>query len=120
MQSSYTVRTMNAHPVELVLPGEPAPVRLMNTTWVDQGGTIDALGGVSDLRVFLAAIASPVPSDLGIDDLVALHELRKALRTLVETSGTPGDECSAVETLNAAAALSPAADVLITSPKGWS
>lgn len=119
MQSSYTVRTMDPHPIELVLPGEPAPVRLMNTTWVDQDETIDTLGGLSDLRVFLAAIGSPVPTDLGIDDLVALHELRTALRTLAEASGTPGDECSAVETLNAASALAPAADVLITSSKGW-
>lgn len=110
---------MDAHPIELVLPEEPAPIRLMNTTWLDQYGTFDALGGVSDLRVFLATIGSTVPADLGVDDLAALHELRTALRTLAQASWTLGDECSAVETLNAASVLAPATDVLATSSEGW-
>jgi predicted RNA-binding Zn ribbon-like protein len=113
------MRIVEAHPIELVLPGEPTPIRLMNTTWVDEQETFDALGGLSDLRAFLVAIGSTVPTDLGVEDLISLHQLRTALRTLAQTSGTSGEECSAVETLNAALALAPAADVLATSSEGW-
>lgn len=118
------MRTVDAHPVELVLPGEPPPVRLMNTTWVDRDGVFEALGHVSDLRIFLAAIDRSVPPGLGRSELAVLQGLRTALRMLVRTvdepDGRPSDEQSAaVGTVNAALAVAPAADVLAAVPGGW-
>lgn len=91
----------------------------MNTTWLDRDGMFDALGGVADLRVFLAAIGTAAPTDLGVDDVVAIRGLRGALRVLAQTSGAAGDGCSALDTLNAALGLETAAVVLTTSPQGW-
>jgi predicted RNA-binding Zn ribbon-like protein len=105
---------MDVHPVELVLPDEPAPVRLMNTTWVDRDGVDDALTAVSDLRIFLAAVGRPVPADLGAAELATVRELRTALRDLATGGGG-----AAVEAINAALALAPAVDVLAAGPDGW-
>jgi predicted RNA-binding Zn ribbon-like protein len=112
-----------AHPVELVLPDEPAPIRLMNTTWVDRDGVFDALEEVSDLRTFLAAIGRPVPSDLRASDLAAVRELRTGLRTLaVGTDGprapSPAERRTALETINAALSIAPAVDVLTAATGG--
>jgi predicted RNA-binding Zn ribbon-like protein len=110
------VRDVDAHPVELVLPDEPAPVRLMNTTWADRDGVFEALRDPSDVAVFLAAVGRPVPDDLGVDDVAALHDLRTALRALAGATGEPG---AAVEAVNAALDLAPAGDVLAPGPEGW-
>ena len=111
------MRVVDAHPVELVLSDEPAPVRLMNTTWTARDGVFDALADVSDLRVFLAAIGRSVPSDVGPTHLAAVHELRTGLRTLAEVARRPAAAChsewdAALETINRALALAPAVDVL--------
>lgn len=116
------MRVVDAHPVELVLPDEPAPVRLMNTTWTARDGVFDVLADVSDLRVFLAAIGRPVPSDVGPTHLAAAHELRTGLRTLAEAARRPAAFTSewdaAVETINRALALAPAVDVLTAASEG--
>lgn len=118
------MRIVAAHPVELVLPAEPAPVRLMNTTWVDRDGVFEALQEVSDLRIFLTAIGRPVPAGLGATHVATLHELRTGLRTLAAATGGPaapssGEQRAAVETINSILALAPAADVLAATPEGW-
>jgi predicted RNA-binding Zn ribbon-like protein len=117
------VRVVDAHPVELVLPDEPPPVRLMNTTWTVRSEAFDALDDVSDLRIFLAAIGRPVPSALEPAHLAAIHELRAGLRTLAGTIDRPASAGSsewgtAVETINGALASAPAVDVLTAAPEG--
>jgi predicted RNA-binding Zn ribbon-like protein len=112
------VSIVDAHPVELVLPDEPAPVRLMNSTWVDRDGSLDALGEVSDLRTFLSTIGRPVPSDLSASDLAAMRELRTALRTVAAVgpaAPSQAEGCAALETINVALSHAPAVDVLIAA-----
>src|SRR3954447_26249155 len=101
---------MAAHPVELVLPDEPAPVRLMNTTWVDRDGVFEALADGSDLRGFLVAVGRPVPDALDAAQLGAIHELRSGLRTLARTADgptapSPDERRAALAAVNAAMAL---------------
>jgi predicted RNA-binding Zn ribbon-like protein len=117
------VRVVGAHPVELLLPDEPPPVRLMNTTWTVREEAFDALEDVSDLRIFLAAIRRPVPSDLEPTHLAAIHGLRIGLRTLAGTIDGPApagskERGAAVETINGALALAPAVDVLMAASEG--
>jgi predicted RNA-binding Zn ribbon-like protein len=71
-----------AHPIELVLPAEPAPVRLMNTVWADRAGVHDALVDVGDLRLFLRAVGAADLDEVTPGDLVAARRLREALRRL--------------------------------------
>jgi predicted RNA-binding Zn ribbon-like protein len=116
---------VDAHPIELVLPDEPAPVRLMNTTWADRDGAFEALADASDLRVFLSAIGRPVPAGLGAGEVAVLHDLRGGLRALaggIEGTDAPSPQQrrAAVERINAALALAPAADVLAVTAQGWS
>jgi predicted RNA-binding Zn ribbon-like protein len=67
----------------LVLPDEPAPVRLMNTIWADRFGVYDALTTTANLHTWLADTwpDEPVPApDLG--DLERFRALRDGLRRL--------------------------------------
>jgi predicted RNA-binding Zn ribbon-like protein len=70
-------------PRVFVLPGEPVPVRLMNTIWADRSGVHDALTTTGDLRAWLAAthpgVGRPEP---GSGDLDGFRALRDALRRL--------------------------------------
>jgi predicted RNA-binding Zn ribbon-like protein len=67
----------------LVLPGEPVPVRLMNTIWAERSGVHDALTTTGDLQAWLAATHpgrdQPEP---GPGDLDRFRALRNALRRL--------------------------------------
>jgi len=67
----------------LVLPGEPVPVRLINTIWADRSGVHDALTTTGDLQAWLAAthpgLDQPEP---GPGDLDGFRALRDALRRL--------------------------------------
>jgi len=112
------VRIVPAHPIELILPAEPAPVRLMNPTWVDRDGVSDVLEDVADLRTLLAAVGWPVPAGPAWAELVAARGLRAALRTLAG-AGSAADRSTALETVNAALAAAPAPDVLAAGPEGW-
>jgi predicted RNA-binding Zn ribbon-like protein len=83
--SASTARAcpVTASSLAVVLPGEPVPVRLMNTIWADRLGVHDVLTTVGNLRAWLAAIHpnedEPDP-DLG--DLERFRVLRDALRRL--------------------------------------
>ena len=67
----------------LVLPGEPVPVRLMNTIWADRSGLHDALTTTGDLRAWLAAThPGPGQPEPGPGDLDRYRALRDALRRL--------------------------------------
>lgn len=65
----------------LLLPGEPVPVRLMNTIWADRAGVHDALTTTGNLRAWLAAThpGQDLP-DAGPADLKRFRALRDALR----------------------------------------
>jgi predicted RNA-binding Zn ribbon-like protein len=107
---------MDVHPIELVLPGEPAPVRLMNTTWRDRDGVGESLAEPADLRVFLAEVGRPVPADLDAADVATLHDLRAALHALADPAA---EHAAALAAVNAALALAPAPDVLTAGAAGW-
>lgn len=108
----------------LLVPGEPVPVRLMNTVWADRAGLHDDLASADDLRAWLAATGGPedraeVPVDGG--DLERFRRLRDALRRLAafqtaderEAAISPTREVSrAVEDVNDAMALVPALPLL--------
>src|SRR5689334_18746832 len=64
----------------VVLPGEPMPVRLMNTIWADRSGVHDALATVRDLRAWLGATHPEDPATGA--DLNRFRALRDALRRL--------------------------------------
>ncbi len=95
-----------------VLPGEPTPVRLMNTIWADRRGAHDSLTTPAELGSWLAAVgrleqATPATGA----DLVEARRLRDALRrlaALVTADPRPGGPRERVEVavaaVNAAAA----------------
>lgn len=119
------------HPIELVLPDEAPPVRLMNTVWADRHGVHDALVVADDLRRLLvdtglAAAGTTPPSAAQVR---AARRLRDALRRLAATvtgddrarAATGLDETDAVDTVNAALAGAPNRRVLgRTDTGGWS
>jgi len=90
-----------------VLPGEPVPVRLMNTIWADRSGVHDALTTTGDLHAWLAAthpgLVQPEP---GHDDLHRFRALRDAVRRLAAlvTSDTRTATASATTSIGQAVA----------------
>jgi predicted RNA-binding Zn ribbon-like protein len=70
----------------LQLPGEPAPVRLMNTIWADAAGVHDDLTTRAGLHDWLAAVdhryAADAVGDPSPDELAEAKLLRDALRRL--------------------------------------
>ena len=103
----------------LLLPGEPMPVRLMNTIWADRHGVYDALTTVSNLRAWLAAVwpGDDTLQSSNTGDLGRFRALRDALRRLAAllTGDTRPSAASAitdvgraVSEVNQAAALAPA------------
>jgi predicted RNA-binding Zn ribbon-like protein len=113
------------HPIELVLPGEPAPVRLMNTVWADRSGVHEALTDVDDLRLFLRTVGVD-PDEVTAGDLAAARRLRDALRRLAADvtgddrprAATALGEAGAVAAVNAALAALPRPR-LRRGPIGW-
>jgi predicted RNA-binding Zn ribbon-like protein len=91
----------------MLLPGEPVPVRLMNTIWADRTGVHDALRTVADLRGWLATVDDRSGSGrLGRTDLTAFVTLRDALRRLAafRTDDTRAGAASATAELRHAVA----------------
>ncbi|MFG3340272.1 CGNR zinc finger domain-containing protein [Glycomyces sp. NPDC048151] len=103
----------------LLHPGEPVPVRLMNTVWASRSVLHDDLATVADLRAWLAAVDPDLgpepPADE--DDLAAFRSLRDALRRLAavvcedtrEKAASPTDDAvDAAAEVNRAVAAAPA------------
>jgi predicted RNA-binding Zn ribbon-like protein len=69
-----------------MLPGEPAPVRLMNTIWADTAGIHDDLTTPATLHDWLVSVddryAGDAPGKPGRDELAEARLLRDALRRL--------------------------------------
>jgi predicted RNA-binding Zn ribbon-like protein len=69
-----------------VLPGEPAPVRLMNTIWADTAGVHDDLTTPAALHDWLVTVdhryAADAFEDPGPDELAEAKLLRDSLRRL--------------------------------------
>ncbi len=108
-----------------VLPGEPVPVRLMNTIWADTTGVHDDLTTPAALRDWVALVHGHDAGSLddpGPDELAEARALRDALRRLAAFStddprpaaqspvDTVGD---AVAAINKAAAHRPHAQLTV-------
>src|SRR5260370_6465630 len=66
-----------------VLPGEPAPVRLMSTIWPDAEGIHDDLAGPADLDAWLDAVGiDRHGANATEDELRSAIRLRDAVRRL--------------------------------------
>jgi predicted RNA-binding Zn ribbon-like protein len=68
-----------------VLPGEPAPIRVMNTIWADTAGIHDDWGSSAALRDWLVAVTDCEPVALSVPsagELTQAKALRDALRRL--------------------------------------
>lgn len=127
-QAVSTVRRVTSHPVDLLVPGDPAVVRFMATVWADRDGRHDSLAGADarELRALLSAIGLLEPSDapprVSRAQLVAARRLRDALRRLaasVTEDGRPAavpdmSERAAVDVLNAALAAAPPVELTRT------
>jgi predicted RNA-binding Zn ribbon-like protein len=90
----------------LLLPGEPAPVRLMNTIWADTAGVHDDLATPTALHDWLVAVdpryAADAAKDPRPDELAEAKLLRDALRRLaafVTDDGRPAAQ-SPVESVD--------------------
>ena len=89
------------------LLGEPLPVELMNTVWVDRDGVHDALDSDDGAAAWLRAVAGRISAQTGTGQLdvhvappvaEALRELRDALRRLAaEATGDPRPPATAPE-----------------------
>jgi predicted RNA-binding Zn ribbon-like protein len=100
-----------------VLPGEPLPVRLMNTVWADSGGVHDDFRTPADVDEWLDAVgAERAGARTTADELAAARALRNAARRLAayrtQDSRTAAvsaltDLPEALSRLNAAAAALP-------------
>ena len=69
------------------LLGEPLPIDLLNTTWVDGGEVHDLLLDEAGARIFLDGHGFDAPADAPARR--ALRETRETLRTLLADPGSP-------------------------------
>ncbi|GAA3336256.1 ABATE domain-containing protein [Amorphoplanes nipponensis] len=106
----------------LVLPGEPRPVRLMNTVWADRHGVHEALAAPADLARWLKAtgLTYTEPS-VTATDLHTAITLRDALRRLAALKtqdprpparSAMRDVDTAVQVVNTTATAGPSRDTL--------
>lgn len=110
----------------VVLPAEPAPVRLMNTIWADRDGVHDALVDRTDLLTVLRATGYPV-ADVTGRHVGEARRLRDALRRLAAAAtrderlraATALDEPEAIDAVNAVMTVAPEREVLTRTPDGW-
>ncbi len=120
---------MTSHPVDLLVPDDPAVVRFMATVWADRAGVHDSLAGTDprELRALLTSIGRLEPTDspprVTGTQLAAARRLRDALRRLaaaVTGDGRPAavpslSERAAVAAVNAALAAAPPAELARTA-----
>src|SRR5690242_16982620 len=93
------MRSEEAVTTSATLLGEPLPVELMNTVWVDRDGIHDALEDESGAAAWLRAVAGRIGAEAGTGQLDesavhqaagTLRELRDALRLLAaKATGDP-------------------------------
>jgi predicted RNA-binding Zn ribbon-like protein len=115
-----------------VLPGEPAPVRLMNTIWADAAGVHDDLTTPDSLRDWLVAVderdggALDEPSP---EELAEARLLRDSLRRLAAfctddsraAAQSPVDSVdTAIATVNSAIAHRPHAQLVLREGRLYS
>lgn len=105
----------------LVLPGEPVPVRLMNTIWADRSGVHDALTATADMRAWLAAThpgpGQPEPGPGDLDRFRALRDALRRLAALVTSDTRPAAASATTDTGQAVAAVNHAAAQAPTWPQ---
>jgi predicted RNA-binding Zn ribbon-like protein len=116
MQRFATMRHM-ALRRSWVLPGEPVPVRLMNTIWADRTGVHDDLSKPADLGAWLrSTYAAERPPMVTRRQFAAARQLRDALRRIAAfvtadtrdaAASAIGDVDEAIEIVNRAAAAGP-------------
>ncbi len=102
----------NEAPPAWVLPGEPAPVRLMNTIWADRHGEHDSLTTPAELAAWLTAVgrleAATPATGADLDDARRLRGALRRLAALLTADARPGASGGSVEAavaaVNAAAA----------------
>jgi predicted RNA-binding Zn ribbon-like protein len=83
MVANGSVRRPTARERAWVLPGEPVPVRLMNTIWADTSGIHDDLATTDDVRDWLVATGdSDRVTSCNRRELQRARLLRDALRRL--------------------------------------
>ncbi len=88
-----------------MLPGEPVPVRLMNTIWADTAGIHDDLTTTDDVADWLAAVnTTEGAARVSSGDLACARQLRDALRRLAAhvTDDTRVAAASALESVEEA------------------
>ncbi len=109
-----------------VLPGEPVPVRLMNTIWADRTGVHDALSAPGALAAWLEESGLTGAVSVTDEDLARARRLRDALRRLaaLRTGDRPGTTADsrnleAVAEVNRSAASFPAVRRLRVDATGW-
>lgn len=95
---------METHPIEVVVPGEPAVVRFMNTVWADRYGTYDALQTEADLGIVLKSLGLAVDAEVSNLDVQRARDLRDALRRLA-AAVTEDDRPNALTNVSVPAAL---------------
>jgi predicted RNA-binding Zn ribbon-like protein len=104
------------HPIELVVPGEPAVVRFMNTVWADRFGTHDALQTGDDLAIVLRALGLGTGHDVTRRDLEGARLLRDSLRRLA-ADATQDERTRAATRLSSPAALEQVNEALRDLPQ---
>ena len=108
-----------------MLPGEPAPVRLMNTIWADTAGVHDDLTTPASLRDWLVAVderGSGALDGPSLDELAEARLLRDSLRRLAAfctddaraAAQSPVDSVdAAIAAVNSAVAHRPQAQLVL-------
>lgn len=114
--------------VALVLPGEPLPVRLMNTVWADRRGVHDTLSTTQGLRAWLVDVdlLCDDPGEPAEADRRHAVRVRDALRRLAAlrtgdgraAAASPVAAADAVRILNAAARAAVPEIVLVDGALG--
>lgn len=119
---SATVNTVTATPAQatdslaILLPGEPVPVRLMNTVWADRNVVYDALETAENLRRWLADVdpdGEYAPDDA---DLARFRTLRDALRRLAALSTSDTRPAAASATTDVQQAVDDVNDAVEKAP----
>ncbi|MFJ9371030.1 CGNR zinc finger domain-containing protein [Nocardia sp. NPDC101769] len=111
-------------------PGEPLPIRLMNTIRADRHGVHDALTTPANLHAWLVAVApefaaghSPGPDRIALGDFRALRDALRRLAALQTDDARPAaaaattDPTDPTDAIDAIAAINDAATLVPVVPQ---